>query len=985
MAILNSLPTEIGVATETSNGLMESKDKILVNKIPVIEDGVNNSIKRTEKIKSSQLDTSTDTNKIQLGNLSEEVRAAMLGNTPIRAIIDNKSLTTEHYGDNSVTSDKRTAVGSIAMIVSEEPCNFNTKGDSNVTLSIPSKYDIYAGTIVKSITNSSQILELSNDKTSIIIFDTLNGISAINEGLGENDYIIGVFDGANVIMFNGIYTIDGSYFSGEGIMNGSIISDFSLDPRKIAIQHGQILSSKNNGPYLNANFTSNFIEVIKEFDVNIADQYVKTITVNSNNVSIPENNYDKDYLYIYYDLGTGKLNALWSSNDITKTIIPIDSDKLILLGIIYKGEIAVGINSEFISVNSISIKNKSIEYIDIFSGNIIIDFKNKKITANNVKAFIDESLVALTKNDTQTIELSDDIINNIINFESPYTIGAVKNFNDDTYKLVFKKIETISSLGLNSIPITTIKKYDITNNNENITVIKKDGDIVKPYDMISMGHVLPIDNETIVAIMTTEVDKGHLYLTTTTVPGTSIVDPFNNVEYKITEKLEHRTIVENLHGLYSVLFNTETKEIEVTQISTVIDSKVYISLGSVYELNDSLAYTSYGPILEHIILNDNRPSNYAIIDSPDPDKGYDWSNNRLVLPDDIYLLANSQYTLYCQNMSMNKYIDNDYILYELGLPYSSTLTENVLSINSPLIGDFESRIVGKFKSNNNCLYKDINIHFEKPEAKELNILCVGDETVSMNMPSYIKEYLTQLGYNPTMLGTTPNTIELYGYGMKNLEQSYGEGHKGWRMTDFMCKTKHKDGTAYYIDNNPFMNEEAKFDFSYYMNTNSYENVDVVVISVGLNDITGYHISSSVEDIDNLTIYQNIEQLPNMYKEMISSIQDFNKDTKIIINPTMIKGIDDNFNRKSLLLTESLLYELKNIDNVFIAPGYLTQPLFVSANKTSTSNYKQYNDINDTKIGSSISSSDINGVGQSILSYLITSTIIAVTKETNTNL
>lgn len=57
----------------------------------------------TDKIKSSQLDTSSDSNKIKLINLSDEVRSAMTGNTQVSPIIANGSITTEKYAPKSVT------------------------------------------------------------------------------------------------------------------------------------------------------------------------------------------------------------------------------------------------------------------------------------------------------------------------------------------------------------------------------------------------------------------------------------------------------------------------------------------------------------------------------------------------------------------------------------------------------------------------------------------------------------------------------------------------------------------------------------------------------------------------------------------------------------------------------------------------------------------------------------------------------------------
>lgn len=979
MSILNSLPKQIPVATQNTNGLMSAADKIAVDKINRIELDVADKMSRTDKIKSSQLDTSNNAVKIQPNNLSDEVKAMMTGTSPVSPSIAFKSLITDYYADNSVTFAKRTPVGSIAVISSTEFCNFNTTNDDQVTLSIPKNYTVYYGDKKKDIVNTPESVTMDKGVASVITFNEMEGFSAYSGvSVREQDFLVGAFDGTNVSLFNGRYTVNGSVVVGDQSLDGMAIKDFSMDSRKIAIQHGIIISEKSLAPYINANFTSKFIEIIKPFYVSIADQYAMLIKAGQE-CKIPENTTNKKYLYIYFDLGTGKLNAMWSSNDFTKTILT-SNQKLVLIGVIYNQQVALGINNEFISVNSISIKNKNIEYLDILNGKIIINFKNKNLIANDLTAFIDNSLVALTESDTQTIQLSDEVIANITNTEIPYTLAAVRtDFDSNDYRLVFDKTEKINSLGLNILPLFSMKKYTISNNKEKVTIIKSDGNIVKSNTIISTGYTLPIDDKTIVVKLSTEINEGNLILTSTTVPGTSIVDPMTNTKYNITAENKYQLIIENLHGLYAVLFNTETNKIEIVPNTDTIDKSNYISLGFVNELSDSLAYTAVGHIVNHITLNANRPSNYSIIDGPDPDKGYDWSKNRLVLPKDIYLLSNSTYSLYCQNMSMNKYIDNDYINYEIAIPGAAISTENTLSINSSINGTFDTRIVGKFKGNNNCLFKDVTLHFGSPQEKEITVLCIGDDTVDMNMPAYIKTYLTSLGYTPTMLGKTKNSINLNGYGLRDLPDEYGEGHKGWRLTDFMCKTRHKDGSPYYIQGNPFM-KDSKFNFTHYMTTNSYEKVDAVVISVGLNDITGYHTASSIEDIENLTISQNIEQLPSLYKEMITSIHKFDSNIKVIINPTMIKGIDDDFNRKSLMLTEALVYDLKDMPNTFFAPGYLTQPLFTSANLSSTSGYSVSSNINDTKLGSPVSSSEINGMAQSILAYMITSTIAVVTKE-----
>ena len=131
MSILNSLPKQVAVATENTNGLMSAADKIAVNKINRIEKDVADKMSRTDKIKSSQLDTSNNAVKIQPNNLSDEVKNMMTGRTPVSPTIGLKTLITDYYADKSVTFDKRTAAGSIAVISSTEFCNFDTKTNEN--------------------------------------------------------------------------------------------------------------------------------------------------------------------------------------------------------------------------------------------------------------------------------------------------------------------------------------------------------------------------------------------------------------------------------------------------------------------------------------------------------------------------------------------------------------------------------------------------------------------------------------------------------------------------------------------------------------------------------------------------------------------------------------------------------------------------------------------------------------------------------------
>lgn len=86
-----------------SNNNIDGLDNIKTD-ITNIKDNVNelntqykdiatSKLDKNDKIKSSQLDTTTDADKIKLVNLSEEVRQAITGDTPVSSVIPNKSIT----------------------------------------------------------------------------------------------------------------------------------------------------------------------------------------------------------------------------------------------------------------------------------------------------------------------------------------------------------------------------------------------------------------------------------------------------------------------------------------------------------------------------------------------------------------------------------------------------------------------------------------------------------------------------------------------------------------------------------------------------------------------------------------------------------------------------------------------------------------------------------------------------------------------------
>ena len=71
-----------------------------------IDSRLNAKRDKAVKLTASDLDISSDQGKIQLANLSDEVKQAMAGSTSIYASVADGSVTSEKYADNSLVYNK---------------------------------------------------------------------------------------------------------------------------------------------------------------------------------------------------------------------------------------------------------------------------------------------------------------------------------------------------------------------------------------------------------------------------------------------------------------------------------------------------------------------------------------------------------------------------------------------------------------------------------------------------------------------------------------------------------------------------------------------------------------------------------------------------------------------------------------------------------------------------------------------------------------
>ncbi len=175
------------------------------------------------------------------------------------------------------------------------------------------------------------------------------------------------------------------------------------------------------------------------------------------------------------------------------------------------------------------------------------------------------------------------------------------------------------------------------------------------------------------------------------------------------------------------------------------------------------------------------------------------------------------------------------------------------------------------------------------------VMFLGDSLINENLYT---QYFTEIAENEGMelLGTRGN------------EGSKHEGRGGWSAYDY-CNVSSKYGYS-----NPFLNEEGKFDFGYYMKNNGYDSVDYVVVNLGINDI-------------NLSGHNSHDEILSYFDEMIESIKAYDSNIKIIWNePLMLFDSDTTKTAKyeRLSFVKSLTEHFKDSeeDGVYFCPVYM---------------------------------------------------------------
>lgn len=342
------------------------------------------------------------------------------------------------------------------------------------------------------------------------------------------------------------------------------------------------------------------------------------------------------------------------------------------------------------------------------------------------------------------------------------------------------------------------------------------------------------------------------------------------------------------------------------------------------------------------------------------DQEVDWSSNRFLLPNELYLLKGVDYSMNVQAFNYENIGEVDDIKFELITPTQAQTFEDSMSFSSPFEANLQTRVAGIYQGKReNALFKNVILRFadhQKAAAKSPKVLMIGDSITDALLPAYVYWWLKIFGLNPTMIGTRNNINGRYGLGLVDgldTTISKGEGRGGWRLTDFTGTTKRADGTIFRSDS-PFLNPNNNyaFDFNYYMNNNGFDGVDYVVFMLLTNDITGYHYLKTQENIGTPTMDEILAYMPTEYQKMIDSIHAYDPNIKIGINPPPLAGWgNDSFNSKVKDVTENLQHIFDGTqNNVFCLANYLGNGPISGKTHTDESMLIPVSNINNTKRG-----------------------------------
>lgn len=238
----------------------------------------------------------------------------------------------------------------------------------------------------------------------------------------------------------------------------------------------------------------------------------------------------------------------------------------------------------------------------------------------------------------------------------------------------------------------------------------------------------------------------------------------------------------------------------------------------------------------------------------------------LALPEKIHFFVNEPIKMYFLNTT--QYINYDNIVIEADTSGRGTVYSDRWEYTPTEAEAFALNLFVYDKTTNELLSKEtfaIKVE-DKTKTDNLSVLVIGDSLVNAHTETETVLSLAQSdGYDITLLGTRGVAGSL----------NQHEGRGGWTAQMYCEKESTASGRVVNAFYNPAIESDNKFDFSYYMSTQGYENVDCVVFQLGVNDVFSPRKDSELTPLMNAHL--------SYMEYMIKDVQAYNPNIKIILN------------------------------------------------------------------------------------------------------
>ena len=232
----------------------------------------------------------------------------------------------------------------------------------------------------------------------------------------------------------------------------------------------------------------------------------------------------------------------------------------------------------------------------------------------------------------------------------------------------------------------------------------------------------------------------------------------------------------------------------------------------------------------------------------------------LLLPKNLYALVGQELNIYFDNIVSGKDTDYEFdVICGKGRQFQNfwRFVPDVAENRSILINAYQKgKLVASASSSIKCVPTTAG------NGVTRTILKIGDSTTDNgNGILKLNENFSTDVMDITAIGTRGTGINKH------------EGRSGWTATNYTT-----NASVFEVENAFWNPDTSKFDFNYYITSNSLPSPDVVHINLGINDMFGDTTDTDAQTAITATI--------NKYQEMIGSIKAHNSAIKIALGSTI---------------------------------------------------------------------------------------------------